>query len=68
MIKILHSADWHLDTPFAGRTADETGQLRAALLGLCGLHNLPGKPQQGIPQLGGAPLQGRVQMPVSAVQ
>lgn len=36
MIKILHSADWHLDTPFVGRTAEETAQLRAALLGIPG--------------------------------
>ena len=32
MIKILHSADWHLDTPFVGRSAEESAQLRAALL------------------------------------
>lgn len=32
MIKILHSADWHLDTPFVGRTAEQTALLRTALL------------------------------------
>lgn len=32
MIKILHSADWHLDTPFAGRTPAQTAHLRKALL------------------------------------
>ena len=31
-MKILHSADFHLDTPFAGRSAEETELLRQALL------------------------------------
>ena len=37
MIKILHSADWHLDAPFQGRTADQQTALRKALL------KVPGK-------------------------
>ena len=31
-MKILHSADFHLDTPFQGRTAEETAYLKQALL------------------------------------
>ena len=31
-MKILHSADWHLDAPFAGRTAEEAEFLRRELL------------------------------------
>lgn len=37
MIKILHSADWHLDSPLQGRSAAQTRQLRQALL------EIPGK-------------------------
>lgn len=36
-MKILHSADLHLDAPFAGRTAAQTGQLKTALLKVPGL-------------------------------
>lgn len=32
MIKILHSADWHLDSPIQGRTPEQTALLRRALL------------------------------------
>ena len=31
-MRILHSADWHLDAPFAGRSPEETERLRQALL------------------------------------
>ena len=31
-MRILHSADLHLDAPFTGRTADQTRQLKQALL------------------------------------
>ena len=31
-MKILHSADFHLDSPFSGRSAEETDLLRRALL------------------------------------
>ena len=31
-MKILHSADWHLDSPIVGRTAEQTALLKAALL------------------------------------
>lgn len=31
-MKILHSADWHLDSPIIGRTEEQTSLLRAALL------------------------------------
>lgn len=31
-MKILHSADWHLDSPFTGRTEAQIQQLRQALL------------------------------------
>lgn len=31
-MKILHSADWHLDSPIIGRTEDQTALLKAALL------------------------------------
>lgn len=34
MIKILHSADWHLDSPFPGRSPEDTRQLREDLLGI----------------------------------
>ena len=34
MIKILHSADWHLDSPIQGRTPEQTQLLRQALLRL----------------------------------
>ena len=37
MIKILHSGDWHLDSPMQGRTAEQTGVLRAELA------KIPGK-------------------------
>ncbi len=36
MIKILHSADWHLDSPIVGRSEAQTVLLRAALLALPG--------------------------------
>ena len=36
-MKILHSADWHLDSPLQGRTLEQTGSLRRSLL------ELPGK-------------------------
>lgn len=32
MIKILHSADWHLDSPIQGRTPEQTALLKDALL------------------------------------
>lgn len=32
MIKILHSADWHLDSPMQGRSPEQTQLLRRALL------------------------------------
>lgn len=32
MIKILHSADWHLDSPIQGRTEAQTALLKQALL------------------------------------
>ena len=31
-MKILHSADWHLDTAFVGRTEEQVKQLRQQLL------------------------------------
>lgn len=34
MIKLLHSADWHLDAPLAGRTREQAACLRRALLAL----------------------------------
>ena len=34
MIKILHSADWHLDSPLLGRTEAQTSLLRQSLLAL----------------------------------
>lgn len=37
MIKILHSGDWHLDSPFQGRTDDQAGYLRRELA------KIPGK-------------------------
>ena len=37
MIKILHSGDWHLDSPFQGRTEAQAGYLRRELL------KIPGK-------------------------
>lgn len=37
MIKILHTADWHLDAPLVGRTPEQVRLLRNALL------QLPGK-------------------------
>ena len=36
-MKILHSADWHLDTPFQGRTPEQAQALRRVLL------QVPGK-------------------------
>lgn len=36
-MKILHSADWHLDAPFAGRTGEQAVRLRRELL------KIPGK-------------------------
>lgn len=35
-MKLLHSADWHLDAPIQGRTPEQTSQLRRALLALPG--------------------------------
>lgn len=35
-MKILHSADWHLDSPLQGRTPEQTGLLRRALLRIPG--------------------------------
>ena len=35
-MKILHSADWHLDTPFTGHTGEALAQLRQAQLALPG--------------------------------
>jgi len=35
-MKILHSADWHLDSPIQGRSADQTRLLRQALLQIPG--------------------------------
>ena len=37
MIKILHTGDWHLDSPFQGRTAQQAAYLRRELL------KIPGK-------------------------
>ncbi len=34
MIKILHSADWHLDSPIQGRSEEQAALLRSALLAL----------------------------------
>ena len=36
MIKILHSADWHMDSPIQGRTPEQTKVLRQALLQIPG--------------------------------
>lgn len=36
MIKILHSADWHLDAPLQGKTAEQYSLLRKALLAVPG--------------------------------
>ena len=36
MIKLLHSADWHLDSPLQGRTPEQTALLRAQLLAVPG--------------------------------
>ncbi len=36
MIKILHSGDWHLDSPIQGRSPEQTGLLRQALLQIPG--------------------------------
>lgn len=36
MIKLLHSADWHLDSPIQGRTPEQTALLRDALLAVPG--------------------------------
>lgn len=35
-MRILHSADWHLDAPFTGRNPEETERLRQALLSVPG--------------------------------
>ena len=35
-MRVLHSADWHLDAPFAGRTTDEAAYLRRELLAVPG--------------------------------
>ena len=35
-MKILHSADWHLDAPIVGRTPEQASALRRALLALPG--------------------------------
>lgn len=37
MMKVLHSADWHLDSPLTGHTPEQTAYLRTGLL------QLPGK-------------------------
>ena len=37
MIKLLHSGDWHLDSPLQGRTEEQAGALRRELL------KIPGK-------------------------
>lgn len=37
MMKLLHSADWHLDSPFQGRDGDQSAFLKAELL------KVPGK-------------------------
>ena len=34
MIKILHSGDWHLDSPFQGRTDEQAALLRRELLSI----------------------------------
>ena len=34
MIKILHSGDWHLDSPFQGRTEEQASLLRRELLSI----------------------------------
>ncbi len=34
MIKVLHSADWHLDSPIQGRSAEQTALLKQTLLGI----------------------------------
>ena len=36
MMKLLHSADWHLDAPLVGFSAGETARLKEALLGVPG--------------------------------
>lgn len=36
MIKILHSADWHIDSPIQGRSPEQTSLLRQALLQIPG--------------------------------
>ena len=36
MIKILHSADWHLDSPFQGKTQEQARALRRSLLQIPG--------------------------------
>ena len=36
MIKLLHSGDWHLDSPFQGRTEDQAARLRRELLAIPG--------------------------------
>lgn len=36
MIKILHSGDWHLDSPFQGRTEEQASLLRRELLAIPG--------------------------------
>ena len=36
MIKILHTADWHLDTPFQGRSEEQARSLRRSLLQIPG--------------------------------
>lgn len=36
MIKILHSADWHMDSPIQGRSPEQTKLLKDALLALPG--------------------------------
>ena len=35
-MKILHSADWHLDSPLQGHTTEQTALLRRALLAIPG--------------------------------
>ena len=34
MIKLLHSGDWHLDSPFQGRTEAQASVLRRELLSI----------------------------------
>ena len=42
MMKLLHSADWHLDSPIQGRTEAQTRQLKDALF------SVPQQPGDGM--------------------